>query len=199
MIFVASSAFANRSSAFGGSDLRRRSRNSVLILDYASSVSSLPGQLTSKLEPLSDQIQFSLRSRASRSCLLLESIKHVNRFPKTVPRTRTIRPTWIACANLPDGFGKAVQHPRAFMLLPNVRLVQRESELLSNQGVNLISSRESASQTNLRGCSGFSHTKVLHAKTGIKRRSDMSKTRACTLFLSRRRSRVRAPSSPPFL
>jgi hypothetical protein len=35
---------------------------------------------------------------------------------------------------LPNRRGKAVQHLRAFMLLPDLRLIQRETELLPNRG-----------------------------------------------------------------
>ena len=42
-------------------------------------------------------------------------------------RARIIR------ADLPDRFRKAAQHLPAFMLLPNLRLVERETQLLSNR------------------------------------------------------------------
>jgi hypothetical protein len=49
-----------------------------------------PDQLARKLEPLPDQIQLTLRSRDSRRRLLLEGMKHVNRFPKLCHIHRTI-------------------------------------------------------------------------------------------------------------
>ena len=61
-------------------------------------------------------------------------MEHVNRFPKLCHIHRTIRPTWIVCTHLLNRLGKAVQHLRAFMLLPYLRLIQRKTELLPNRG-----------------------------------------------------------------
>ena len=61
-------------------------------------------------------------------------MKHVNRFPKLCHIHCPIRSARIVRSNLPDRFRKAMQHLRAFMLLPDLRLVQRESKLLSNRG-----------------------------------------------------------------
>ena len=60
-------------------------------------------------------------------------MKHVNRFLKLCHIHRTIGPTRMVCTYLPNRLGKAVQHLRAFMLLPDLRLVERETELLSNR------------------------------------------------------------------
>jgi uncharacterized protein len=43
------------------------------------------------------------------------------------------RPTRIIGANLPNGFGKTAEHLRAFVLLADLRLVERETELLANR------------------------------------------------------------------
>ena len=61
-------------------------------------------------------------------------MKHVNRFPKLRDLHRTVRPARILCTHLPNRLGKAVQHLGAFMLLPYLRLVQGETELLPNRG-----------------------------------------------------------------
>jgi hypothetical protein len=61
-------------------------------------------------------------------------MKYVNRFPELCHVHRTVRPTRVVRSNLPDGFREAAQHLRTFMPLPDLRLVDRESELLSNRG-----------------------------------------------------------------
>ena len=66
-------------------------------------------------------------------CFLLENMKHVNRFPELCDVHRTIRSARIVCTHLPDRFPEAVQHLRAFMLLPDLRLVECETELLPNR------------------------------------------------------------------
>ena len=60
-------------------------------------------------------------------------MKNVNCFPKLCRIYSAIRAARIVCAYLPDRFRKAVQHLRAFMLLPDLRLIERETELLSNR------------------------------------------------------------------
>ena len=67
-------------------------------------------------------------------CFLLESMKHLNRFPELCNVHRTIGPTRIVRTHLPNRFCEAVQHLRSFMLLPDLRLVQGETELLPNRG-----------------------------------------------------------------
>ena len=61
-------------------------------------------------------------------------MKHINRLRELCHVYSPIRPARIVRSHLPDRFRKAVQHLRAFMLLPNLRLVERETELLSNRG-----------------------------------------------------------------
>jgi len=60
-------------------------------------------------------------------------MKHVNCFPKLCHVHCPISPARIVRAYLPNRLGEAVQHLRAFMLLPNLRLVERETQLLSNR------------------------------------------------------------------
>ena len=60
-------------------------------------------------------------------------MQHVNRLPELCDIHRTIRPARIVCAYLPNRFLETVQHLRAFMLLPDLRLVECETELLSNR------------------------------------------------------------------
>src|ERR1700732_1667955 len=89
-------------------------------------------------------------------------MKHVNSFPKLCHIHRTIGSTWIVCADLPNCLGKAVQHLRAFMLLTNLRLVQRETELMSSCGGKALQpSKGVDKQTNLRGCCDFSGTTII--------------------------------------
>jgi len=59
-------------------------------------------------------------------------MKNVDRFPKLCRIHCAIRPARMVCAHLPNGFRKTVQHHRALMPLADLRLVQRETELLTN-------------------------------------------------------------------
>ena len=60
-------------------------------------------------------------------------MKHVNRVPELCDVHRTIRPARIVCTHLPNRLGKALQDLRAIMFLPDLRLVERETQLLSNR------------------------------------------------------------------
>jgi hypothetical protein len=59
-------------------------------------------------------------------------MKNIKRFPDLRYVHRPIRPAWIVGADLPNGFRKTVQRLRALMFLSDLRLVQRETELLTN-------------------------------------------------------------------
>jgi hypothetical protein len=61
-------------------------------------------------------------------------MKHVNRFPKLCHIDCTIRPTRIICTYLPNRLAKAAQDLRAFVALPDLRLIERETQFLSNSG-----------------------------------------------------------------
>jgi hypothetical protein len=60
-------------------------------------------------------------------------MKHINRFAELSGVHYSIGSARIVRADLPDGFRKAAQHLRAFMLLPNLRLIEREPKLLSSR------------------------------------------------------------------
>jgi len=81
---------------------------------------------------LTDQVKFSLRRGNPGLRLLLKGMKHVDSFLEFGHIYRTVCPAWIICPHLPDCFPKAVQYLRAFMLLPDLCLIKRETELLSS-------------------------------------------------------------------
>jgi len=81
---------------------------------------------------LTDQIQFPLWGCDSGCCLLLEGMKNVNRFPELCYVHRAIRSSRIVSAHLPDRFRKSVQHLRGLMSLIDLRLVQRETQPLTD-------------------------------------------------------------------
>ncbi len=60
-------------------------------------------------------------------------MKYINGFTEVYHVHRAKRSAWIVCAHLLYSFSKSVQHLRAFMPLPDLRLVQRKAELLSNR------------------------------------------------------------------
>src|SRR5258708_22460807 len=89
-------------------------------------------------------------------------MKHVNRCSELCHVHCSISPARIICPHLPDRFLEAAQHLRTFMLLPDLRLVQRKTELPPNRGRKAVNrSSESTSQTNLRGRSGTSDNKSI--------------------------------------
>ena len=80
-----------------------------------------------------NQIQFPLRSRDSRRRLLLKSMKDIDRFAQLHHIYCPKRPARIIGTNLPNRFGKTAQHLRAFVLLADLRLIERETEPLPNR------------------------------------------------------------------
>src|SRR5579871_920549 len=96
-------------------------------------------------------------------------MKHVNRSPKLCHIHRTIRSTRIVRTHLPDCFPKAVQDLRALMLLPDLRLVQRETEPLPNRGGKVRQPVERVDKPNqlTRLFRLLSHYILLYARTSI--------------------------------
>jgi hypothetical protein len=94
----------------------------------------LLGQLPSELKPLPDQAQFSPWSCDSGRCLLLKSMKDIDRIRELRYLHRSIGTARIVRTHLPDCLGKTAQHFGTLVLLAELRLVQGEPESLPNDG-----------------------------------------------------------------
>ena len=60
-------------------------------------------------------------------------MKHLNGPLELCHVHRAVRPAGVVRAYLPNRFSKAAQYLRAFMRLPDLRLVQRKAESLSDR------------------------------------------------------------------
>ena len=86
-------------------------------------------------------------------------MKNVDRIPDLRYLNRAIRATWIVRTHLPDYLRKTAQDLGAMVLLPDLRLVQREPSFCRTAGGKPARrSSESTSQIILRGAFGLSAT-----------------------------------------
>src|SRR5215831_16316200 len=119
MIFADNSAFAKRSSAFGSFRSANTFPEPGVNFRLGISITSLPGQLVCKLEPLPDQFHFS--KAGSRFPISPSSGTYEGRRPRPQPEPRTRLDTSHSGhpRALANRVRKAAQDLRALMSLAN--------------------------------------------------------------------------------